>query len=246
MVRFRTLGAVDLVDTNGRAVRAVLKQPKRLGLLCFLCLGNGPFSHRAKVLGTFWPDLPPERARNNLRQSLHYLRRALPGVVRSRGRDEVGVDPSLLDCDAHRFSAAHADGAHRTALDLYGGPFLDGFELTGTRPFALWLERKRADFSTRAATAAWSLAEQHADEGNSALAAHFARRATEIDDSSEGTARKAMRFLAELGDHVGALEVYASLARRLLSLFGDRPIREDRANRGRHPAPRAAGGAHTG
>lgn len=228
MVRFRTLGAIDLRRSDGASVQDVLNQPKRIGLLTFLCLGNGSFQPRDRVLAMFWPEHPSESARNNLRQSLHFLKRHLPGAIAKRGRHEVGADPDGLQCDASRFDALAADGRNREALELYSGPLLDGFFLSDCRPFEQWLEGKRHELASRAVDAAFHLAEAHWDAGERGAASFYAARAATIGETSELTARRVMRFLRGIGDHAGALNVYYSLGKRLRALFGEEPTEATR------------------
>ena len=77
MIQLYVLGAPDL-RRDGADVRSVLTQQKRLALLTYLATATPRgFHSRDTLLNLFWPELDQERARNALRQSLHYLRRAL-------------------------------------------------------------------------------------------------------------------------------------------------------------------------
>src|SRR2546428_10497753 len=102
MIRLRTLGAVDLKDSEGRELRPLLTQPKRLALLTYLALaGSSGFRRRDTVVALFWPELDEEHARGSLRQALRFLRRSLgEGIIVSRGEEEIGVDRGGLRCDA--------------------------------------------------------------------------------------------------------------------------------------------------
>jgi len=52
---------------------------------------------RDTVLGTFWPETDQSRARAALRSALYTLRQHLPDrVIRSRGDDDLSIDPELL------------------------------------------------------------------------------------------------------------------------------------------------------
>src|SRR5204863_3170276 len=101
MIRLRTLGAVDLKDSEGRELRPLLTQPKRLALLTYLALaGSSGFRRRDTVVALFWPELDEEHARGSLR----FLRRSLgEGIIVSRGEEEIGVDRGVLRCDATAF-----------------------------------------------------------------------------------------------------------------------------------------------
>src|SRR6266566_4881061 len=129
MIQLRTLGAVDLKDSEGRELRPLLTQPKRVALLTYLALaGSSGFRRRDTVVALFWPELDEEHARGSLRQALRFLRRSLgEGIIVSRGEEEIGVDRGVLRCDATAFMEACEAGRDAEALDLFQGDFLDGF-----------------------------------------------------------------------------------------------------------------------
>jgi DNA-binding SARP family transcriptional activator len=84
MIQLLTLGATDLRQDGGDELRSVLSQPKRLALLVHIALGSpSGFVGRDTLLALFWPESDEERARNSLRQALHYLRRSIGESVPS-------------------------------------------------------------------------------------------------------------------------------------------------------------------
>ncbi|MGH7580501.1 MAG: hypothetical protein ACREM9_10050, partial [Gemmatimonadales bacterium] len=90
MIELHTLGALNLRATDGREVRAVLQQPKRLGLLAYLAADlPRRFHRRDTLLALFWPELDESHARAALRRSLHFLRGALGAdALAGRGEEE--------------------------------------------------------------------------------------------------------------------------------------------------------------
>src|SRR5919112_6098659 len=127
MIALTTLGTVDL-RKEGAELSALLAQPKRFALLVYLATARPRgFHSRDRLLALFWPESEGERARNSLRQALHYLRRSLgEEVVVGRGDREVAVDHALLACDAAAFDDAIERGDDEEALRLYAGDFLPG------------------------------------------------------------------------------------------------------------------------
>src|SRR5438552_1195628 len=183
MIRLRTLGAVDLKDSEGRELRPLLTQPKRLALLTYLALaGSSGFSRRDTVAALFWPELDEEHARGSLRQALRFLRRSLgERVIVSRGEEEIGVDRGVLRCDATAFMEACEAGRDAEALDLYQGAFLDGFFVSEAAPeLERWVEDERIDLRRRAAASAWALADGYRLAGDRHGAAALARRAAGV------------------------------------------------------------------
>jgi DNA-binding SARP family transcriptional activator/tetratricopeptide (TPR) repeat protein/TolB-like protein len=230
MIRFRLLGALDLRGPDGREIGSVLAQPKRTALLA--CLASSPrrFHRRDTLLGLFWPDSDQSHARDSLRQAVRYLRRSLgEGVVVGRGDEELGVDETLLWCDAAAFEQAVDAGELERALDLYRGDLLTGFFLSDVPEFERWLERERARLRGRALETAWVLAERREAARDQAGAARYARRATELSPDDEGTLRRLMTLLDRLGDRAGAVRVCEEFAARLEEECGIGPSAETMA-----------------
>src|SRR5262252_1196463 len=131
MIALRTLGALDLHASDGRDVRAVLRQPKRCALLVYLALaGPERFRRRDTVVALFWPERDEPHARGALRQALSFLRRELGDrVVATRGEEEIGLEPGAVSIDVREFEQACESGRNTDAVALYRGDFLDGFFL---------------------------------------------------------------------------------------------------------------------
>src|SRR4051812_34943537 len=118
MIRFQTLGSLDLRNGDLASYAELTGQHKRIALLAYLSIEYaGRFCRRDTLLGVFWPELETSAARNALSQALHQLRRVLgAGVIVSRGQEEVGVDASRLVCDAAEFRALANAGDHDRAF----------------------------------------------------------------------------------------------------------------------------------
>src|SRR5256884_7313355 len=94
MIELRMLGRLSLTGADGREVRGLLGQPRRLALLAYLAAASPQgFHRRDTLLALFWPELDQEHARTALRQALRVLRTALrSGVLVKRRDEEVGLD----------------------------------------------------------------------------------------------------------------------------------------------------------
>ena len=231
MYRLRVLGRIDLRDPEGREVRAVLVQPKRLALLAYLAMTAATgFQRRDLLLLLFWPELPEPHARNALRQAVHQLRRALGSdVVPSRGTDMLAVDDARLWCDARALEAALARGALDEAVALYTGDLLPGFAVEGATEFNRWLDDTRAFLRRRAARAAWALADRRERAGDAAGAVESARLAASLGIDDEAGLRQLVALLDRVGDAEAALEAYAAFAHRVRRDTGDEPASETKA-----------------
>lgn len=227
MLELKVLGSLELIRGDGVEVRSVLAQPKRTALLVYLAEDRpGQFQSRDTLLATFWPERDRARARNALNQSLHFLRRSLgPGVLETRGREDVRIARTELGCDGVAFQEAIAEGERERALELYRGDLLEGFHVSGAPGFERWCDRERARLRQAARDAAVELAtEAEAPEE----ARRWLQRALEIVPTDERVLRRLMSLLDEAGDRAGALRAYEALATRLERSIGTEPSPETR------------------
>jgi len=231
MIELRVLGRLSLTGADGREVRALLGQPRRLALLAYLAAASPPgFHRRDTLLALFWPELDQEHARAALRQALHVVRDALSGdAVASRGDEEIGLDFAQVSCDVAAFERALLTGELEEALDLYRGALLEGFFISDAPEFERWLETERARLQQAAAGAARALAERSESDNDLTRAVRWARRSIELAPSDEGLVRRLMALLDRQGDRAGALEAYEVFARRVAAEYESEPAAETKA-----------------
>jgi len=232
MIALRTLGALDLHASDGRDLRALLRQPKRCALLVYLALaGQEKFRRRDTMVALFWPELDDQHARGALRQALRFLRRELGDeVIVTRGGQEVGLEPGVVSVDARSFERSCEAGNFADAIALYRGDFLDGFFLSDVSPaFEQWVDEQRARLRGLAARAAWALAETRRANRDVSGALDMARRAAGFSPDSETEVAREIAFLDGSGDRGGALAAYDKLTRRLAAEFDAEPAPETRA-----------------
>ena len=227
MIELQTLGAVDL-RLDGKEVATVLAQPKRLALLAYLATARPRgFQSRDALLALFWPEADDERARNSLRQALHQLRRSLgEAALPGRGEREVGVDPSVVRCDAAQFDDAVERESWEEALRLHRGDFLPGLFVQDAPEVERWLDEERARRRRDAAGAAWRLTDAAEQAGDAVAAERWARLAVGLEPGDEPAIRRLVVLLHRAGDGAGALRAYDDLARRLREDYGLEPSEE--------------------
>jgi DNA-binding SARP family transcriptional activator/TolB-like protein len=245
MLELRLLGTLDLRTPEGLEVRSILAQPKRVALLAYLALqAGGGYVRRDTLLALFWPEAATDSARGSLRNSLSYFRRYLGApVVVTRGDEEVGIDPDLLQCDAVQFLRDLETGKTVQALARYQGDLLPGFFLSGTPEFDHWLDGERTRLKELAGGAAWRLTEEAEGAGRPDEAVRLARRAVALCRDEEAAVRRLMALLGRLGDRRSALRTYEEYAQRLWTEFEVTPSAETQAL---HQSIRIAGGEGPG
>ena len=218
MIRFRTLGGLELSDSQGRDLHALLSKPKRLALLAYLASHNDHASRRRdSVVALFWPDMDAAHARGSLRQALRFLRRELgDGVLNGQSEEEIGFEPHSLECDAVTFERACDAGRLSEAVQLYRGDFLDGFYVAGgSAELERWIEGERIRLRQLAARAAAELSQHAEREGNLAQAVEAARQGVALEPDDEKGLARLIALLDRSGDRAGALSTFETFRRRL-------------------------------
>ena len=217
MIELRTFQHVGLTGDEGVDASALLAQPKRFGLFCYLALPQpGTLHRRDTLLGVFWPETDQAHARMDLRQALSFIRHALgEDVLLRRGADEVGVNPDHVWCDAAEFQRAVGEGRWSEAVGLYRGEFLEGFHLSGDPEFQRWLDGERARLANAYGSALERAADSETVEGKTRTALEYFERLVEHDRYNSRYAMKLMEALVAAGDPANAL-LYAERHRQLL------------------------------
>jgi DNA-binding SARP family transcriptional activator len=141
--------SIHLLGTPAvRWVGETLSIPRRhvRGLLYHLAAQRAP-SPRENLCLLFWPDIPEANAYRNLTRALTHLRRAIPiPAVLMTAKETVQLVELQLWCDVFEFRRLTEEGAGidnvERAVDLYRGPFLDGFYLPGCMEFEHWMSQE--------------------------------------------------------------------------------------------------------
>jgi hypothetical protein len=150
--RLQLLGTWDLRGPEGQRIGSLLSQPKRLCLLAYLALADGPVS-RAHLVALFWPDSDEVHARNALSQAVHYLRRSLTKrAVESVEGDRLWVPAEQVGFDVRALLEGRdpdGEGLEGEPLEIraFGGAphrdFFQGWNAEDSQPLQDWLDRTR-------------------------------------------------------------------------------------------------------
>lgn len=232
-VELRLFGAPLL-----RAGNSDVALPRKRTRALLYYLAADPARHpRALLADLIWPELDERRARRQLSDALTDIRRAL-------GADAVGADAdhtwwALAPVDAPLFStllasAMRASGAQQAALlqdalSLFGGEFMQGFDLDDAENFEHWLHDLRTRCTLQALEACNRLAKLRLDAGDSGGAITAARRGIAIDALHEELHRILIEALWLSGDRAAALRQHAVLRDALERELGIAPAAETQA-----------------
>src|SRR5882762_9110774 len=228
MIELRMLGTLDLKGADGRAVHAILAQPKRLALLAYLAIHTDQGARRDSVVALFWPELDTTHARGALRQSLRFLRRELgDGILNGHSDEALAFEPATVWCDVAAFEQACKAGQPGQALQLYRGGFLEGCFVSGGSPeLDRWIAAERTRLGQLAVRAAADLAERAEREGDLPTAVQAARQAIALDPDDESAIARLIALLDRCGDRAGALSAFETFRRRLQKEYDATPSPE--------------------
>ncbi|HWB43746.1 MAG TPA: BTAD domain-containing putative transcriptional regulator [Gemmatimonadales bacterium] len=216
MLRLKTLGGLSVHGDSG-PVTGAAGQRRRLALLALLARAGERGLTRDKLLGVLWPDAEPDKGRSVLAQALYALRRDLGSDQLFLGTIEVRLNPEVISSDAAEFAAALAAGRPEDAAALYGGPFLDGFYVSGAPEFERWVEVERTALAHDFTAVLERLATTAGAGGDHLAAVGWWRKLAAADPLSSRVAVGLMRAMADAGDRAGAIQharIYQTLLRQ--------------------------------
>jgi predicted ATPase/DNA-binding SARP family transcriptional activator len=216
-LELRFLGGLT-IHQAGRLL-TTLKSQKGQALLCYLAM-TGKAHTRSVLAGLFWPEMLEENALMNLRNVLNKLNQHLgPYLLNTRQTIAFNREAAYwLDvADFEAGLAAKADiGRLQTAVALYRGDFLDGFDLDDAPQFEGWVLGQRARLREAALAALHRLVTHFASKGTSDMAITYARQLLAVEPWREEAHRDLMRLLALSGQRSAALIQYET-CRRILA-----------------------------
>jgi TolB-like protein/DNA-binding SARP family transcriptional activator len=201
-------------------------QGRRIALLSLVASARGRPVARDRIIGLLWPESPVDRARHLLSDSLYILRTGLgDGVIRSKG-DELSLNLDITSTDVADFESFCENGQLERAVEIFGGPLLEGLKLAGAEEFERWLEGERERLGQLYADALEELARRAEQASGSAAAVPWWRRLASHDPYSGRIALRLMRGLDAAGDRAGALKHARGHAEQLKREFDAEPDRE--------------------
>jgi DNA-binding SARP family transcriptional activator len=205
MLSLTTLGGLSASRPRADNTVAHL-QRRRLALLAVLATGKRGIS-RDRLLLLLWPEADSESARNNLKQALFAIRRELGADALTGEAQEIRLNPEVWECDRWVFETALAGGAFDRAVAAYGGPFLDGFHISGeAEEFERWAEAERAGLATAHVEALEALATQADAASDWPTACRWWRRLATLDPLDSRFALGLMNALVLSGNSAAALQ----------------------------------------
>jgi DNA-binding SARP family transcriptional activator len=223
-MRLQLLGNLAIVAPS-LASGAPSRRRRSLALLALVASAAPRPIGREKLLAYLWPESDPDHGGNSLRQTLFGLRRDLGEDVflKESGKD-IQLDPARITVDLWEFNDAVARQDAGRVVELYGGPFLDGFQNAELPEFSRWVDSERERLERRYLGALDAFAQRADEAGRYDESVSWRRRQAASDPYSSRAALGLLRALAAAGDRPGALQysrVYENLIRLDLDVDPD-------------------------
>lgn len=222
MPYLRLLGAAVL-ETEAGSGPGPLTRRHPLALLALLASDPSRGLSRAKIVGLLWPESPERRARSRLNTCVYHARRAVGQETLVSSSGELRLRQGRLDCDLWSFRRALEADRPERAVELYGGPFLDGFEPPDSSLFEKWLDQEQSRLRAAYRKALGTLASEAEEREDPEAAARWWQERFLDDPYDAEVALRLMDALAAQGKRAAALVAGQEHVRRLEEDLGMEP-----------------------
>lgn len=220
--RLHLLGGVALANVDGPLEGPVVRRHP-LALLARLAVARGRPVGRDTLVALLWPEADASRARHSLSNVLSVLRRGIGEDALGTAGDDVRLDPARVSSDAGDFEDALERGRPEAAVELYRGPFLEGFHLPGSDTFEGWSREERDRFGRACGDALERLAEEAEARNDWRDAARWWERRVRLDPIHSRATLGLMSALVASGDRAEALRRGEAHVERIEAEFGMAP-----------------------
>jgi predicted ATPase/DNA-binding SARP family transcriptional activator/DNA-binding CsgD family transcriptional regulator len=252
-VRIGLLGGYSVTVGERKVDESAWRLRKAASLIKLLALAPGHHMHRERAMDLLWPESGKKAASNNLRQTIHAVRRVLTsdpaeGPFFLASQDESLVlcpeDELWVDVDAFEEAAATArrskePAAYRVAIELYSG------ELLPKDRYEEWAQSRRQELKETFLSLLVELARLYEERGEEGLesAVQALQRVLAEEPTNEEAHVGLMRLYALSGRQGEALRQYGRLSEALSGGLGTEPSVSTRALREEIAAGRFPGGS---
>lgn len=204
VVVLRLLGGATARNAEGTAV-GVAAHRHVIALLALLAGAPSEESGRSKLVGLLWPDSTERAARNRLNTYVHRIRDQLGRDVLLSVGDRLRLNRDVVDCDVWRFEEALEAKRYARAVELYDGPLLDGFVLSGSPAFEQWADRESERLARAYRAALSTLAEEAEGRGEFNVASSWWQELAWEDPYDSRIAIRLMHALRAAGNPAAAV-----------------------------------------
>lgn len=223
----RTFGGLALID-NETGEPVAENRRKALAILAILAVAGDLAVSRDKVAAYLWVDGGPDRVRGVLKQTLYILKKDLADAEPVTGGPDLRLNRALIRDDLALFEQAASESDSMQVVDLYRGPFLDGFHLPEAPLFEHWVDTQRDRLARIFATHVERVALAAMGRGDSQAAVDWWARVVEFDPYDTRAVSGLLHACLAAGDRPRAIllaERHMGLLRKQLEITPDPEIR---------------------
>jgi DNA-binding SARP family transcriptional activator/tetratricopeptide (TPR) repeat protein len=221
-ISVRLLGGA-VVEEDGTPVGGAAAHRHALALLAVLAVAAPAGVTRGRLVGLLWPESPEKVARNRLNTCLHRLRKVLGSDVLISQGGSLRLNQEQVSADVRRFQEALDEDALSDAVQLYRGPFLDGFWISDSVAFDGWMDRERDRLARSYRDALESLARRASAQGDPGLAVRWWHRVVDEAPADARASLRLMEALSAAGRRSAALQVAQAHATHLEEVLQAEP-----------------------
>ena len=221
MLKLKLFGQFEVSGPEGRIA---FPSAKLSAFLAFLAMAAKPVP-REQLTTLLWGTHFEEQARQNFRQALVRLRKAIGSDTLIADDQMVQLSPAALMSDVRQFEALVKSGSAeelRQAVNLLDGDLLAGIDVKDD-PWEEWLSGERRRIGTIACDALTRLGRFELEDGRPAEALRRAEDCIRRDIFREDAHRLAIQAFVALGRRSEAVKHYHHLAERLKQELGTSP-----------------------
>lgn len=190
-------------------------------LHCYLSY-QATWVSRDEVLLLFWPEMRESKARQNLRTLLYKVKQETFAAPLEITETHLRW---LAQTDVQAFQEALSLGDWNTAVQNYGGPFLERAH-DDSSAFEDWLSQTRDELHTAWQDAAMHVARQHLAEGRYKEAVDLLQAILRYDFLAEEVVQTCMKAQALAGQKTAALQTFTTFKKQLRDELEMEPLEE--------------------
>jgi DNA-binding SARP family transcriptional activator len=187
-----------------RVCRSLGRKP--LALLALAARSRGHAVSRDRALALLWPETDQDRGRNALNQTVFLIRRTLGADALTPARYEIALNAGVWTVDVAEFERAVDDDRLERAVDLYHGPFLDGFYVPNAGEFERWVDGERMSLRRDYIRSVEQLASAADARADHSASARWWEQLVHAEPLSMRFTLALMRALAAIGEHATAID----------------------------------------
>ncbi len=204
----RLLGVMEASASSATGDRR-LSKGKPVALLAYLSLAPGRRASRERLATLLWSEGTSENARQNLRQTLWYLKRRLGDVIIAD--DDTVALAAGVTSDVERFGTAAGADRFSDAVAEYRGDFSPDFAAPGAAAFEEWAELERRRLRATYVGCAEAMSRTLLSAGHASDAVRVARQVRELAPDDPSSWRLLLECLIAARDPLGITAAVAQL-----------------------------------